>query len=90
MSYLFAALCTPEEEYLLITRYLAIPPTPRELFTPEIVQILVNKCQDKQLLLRGTHGRTPNLAIEYPLKVNTLMSLPSDYTELINSASQFM
>ncbi|XP_067943651.1 E3 ubiquitin-protein ligase UBR2-like isoform X2 [Watersipora subatra] len=84
------ALSDPPEEYAIISRYLAIPASPSELFIDEVVEILVNKCSDMRVQQRFSQGRWPLMVVEYPLKVNTLVKLPSDFSELINSASLFM
>ena len=89
-SVCLVVLCEPEEEYSVITKYLAIPSSPSELFTDEIIHILINKCSDRRVVQRAAQGHTPIMPIEYPLTVNMLVDLPEDYGELINSASLFM
>ena len=89
---LFVALCEPAEEYKIITEYLALPTSPADLFSTDILQIITHRCSDKRVVRHVSHGRGQGhiMPLSYPLSVNQLIELPEDYSDLINSASLFM
>ena len=89
---LFVALCEPAEEYKIITEYLALPTSPADLFSTDILQIITHRCSDKRVVRHVSQGRGQGriMPLSYPLSVNQLIELPEDYSDLINSASLFM
>lgn len=68
--------------------YLGLPTTPQELFSSETLKELIHKwCQHEEVVsyLNGTHL----LVVQEPLRINKLVDLPQDYSELINMVSSF-
>jgi len=72
----------PEDEFKVLTKYLALPPTPSQLtnspFTTELVKRWVEHPCDS--------ASQPS---NYTLSVPQLITLPRDYSELINRVSDF-
>jgi len=89
-SCLFPARCEAAEEYIILTNYLALPSSPSKLFSEEIMQIVRHRITDPSVRASVASNKRPLMPVEYPLTVNTLVDLPVDYSDLINSASKFM
>lgn len=77
------------EEYRIICRYLALPEKPSELFTSDVLQLVLQHCRSLQRNKELSPSRHKGPIVEYPLTVNQLVELPEDYSDLINSASRF-
>jgi len=78
-----------ENEFSVLTKYLSLPSTPAELFEvfPQLTS-LARKWSNHpnvHIMLKSD----PSKVIAYPLKLNGLVPLPQDYSELINSVSGF-
>ncbi|KAK9886902.1 hypothetical protein WA026_019159 [Henosepilachna vigintioctopunctata] len=67
--------------------YLNLPENPEDVFDCEIIQLLDKWCHHKkvQSYLTGTETDV----VKEPLKVNRLIELPEDYSDLINTVSSF-
>jgi len=78
-----------ENEFSVLTKYLSLPATPADLFEsfPQLTS-LARKWSNHpnvHIMLKTD----PSKVIAYPLKLNGLVPLPQDYSELINSVSGF-
>lgn len=83
-------LCEPTEEYSILCQYLALPSTPGDLFTEDILQIVGSRIGDVAIKQRAAQGsELLNPVVQFPHSVNQLIELPEDYSDLINSASKF-
>lgn len=89
----YSALCSPVEEYSVLTKYLALPASPAELFTDDILLRVIHlRLSDACIRQRAATAPTESLLqplVDHPLQVNQLVPLPHDYSDLINSASKF-
>ncbi|CAH1791627.1 unnamed protein product [Owenia fusiformis] len=80
--------CLDEFDYLC--RYLALPSSLAALFDPRntlINTLVASWCSDDNLKTRIS--ASSEKLTRYPLKVNQLIKLPKDYSDVINSASTF-
>ena len=75
-----------EDEFDVLTEYLSLPSTPAALLDSSTVGELVKRWTRHP---RMTKLLKPASIVTYPIKVNTLIPLPHDYSELINSTSGF-
>ena len=75
----------------MLTKYLSLPSTPAELLNPSSprLQLLVKKCADHPRVHSMLKPSANPGVITYPLKLNSLITLPQDYSDLINSISGF-
>ena len=78
-----------DDEFDVLTKYLSLPATPAALIesSPQLTA-LARKWSNHpnvHIMLKTD----PAKVISYPLKLNGLVSLPHDYSELINSVSGF-
>ena len=74
-----------------MTKYLSLPSTPAELLDPSSprLQLLVTKCADHPRVHSMLKPSANPGLVTYPLKLNSLIALPQDYGDLINSISGF-
>lgn len=78
-----------DDEFVTLTKYLALPSSPAELLRSSHMLDLAKRWSNHpnvHIMLSPTSNTTP---VTYPMKVNTLVTLPHDYSELINSLSSF-
>ena len=79
------------DEFDVLTKYLSLPSTPAELLNsastclPSLVKKWVNHPRVHTMLKPSAK---PGV-VTYPLKLNSLIPLPQDYSDLINSISGF-
>lgn len=79
------------DEFDVLTSYLSLPSTPSELLHSgsSILQPLVRKWLDHPRVHKMLKPSAKSEVITYPLKLNSLIPLPQDYSDLINSISGF-
>ncbi|XP_078001009.1 E3 ubiquitin-protein ligase UBR2-like [Glandiceps talaboti] len=81
------------DEFEPLCQYLAMPTNLTQLFdietTPQMKVILERWCQHPDMKTKLSAEQQPAL-IRYPITVNQLISLPQDYSQLINTISLFM
>lgn len=79
------------DEFDVLTSYLSLPSTPSELLHTgsSILQSLVRKWLDHPRVHKMLKPSAKSEVITYPLKLNSLIPLPQDYSDLINSISGF-
>ena len=79
------------DEFEVLTKYLSLPSTPAELLDPTSprLQSLVIKCVDHPRVHKMLKPSANQSVVTYPLKLNSLIQLPHDYSDLINSISGF-
>ena len=78
-----------DNEYEVLTKYLSLPSTPAELLgsSPQLTALAKkwSNHPNVHIMLKTDPARVTG----YPLKLNGLVTLPYDYSELINSVSGF-
>jgi len=84
-----SSMLLPEHEFSLIARYLALPSNPRELFESDYSLSIVRKwVNHPNIHIRFNNSESTNNQ-SFILQVPKLISLPEDYSELINLVSNF-
>jgi E3 ubiquitin-protein ligase UBR2 len=79
------------DEFDLLTQYLGLPSSPRKLLESPHLIGLARKWSNHpnvHIMLSPAASQT-GYPVNYPHKVNTLIDLPQDYSELINAVSNF-
>ena len=78
-----------DNEFEVLAKYLSLPATPGELFEsfPQLTSLARKWSNHPNVHI--TLKTDPSKVITYPLKLNGLVPLPQDYSELINSVSGF-
>ena len=82
-------LADPDTEYAALTKYLGLPSSPSKLLESPHLTDLARKWANHphvHIMLSQASKSTP---ISYPPRPNTLMKLPEDYSDLINTVSTF-
>ena len=74
-----------------MTKYLSLPSTPADLLNTAglLLPNLVRKWVDHPRVHTMLKPSAKPGVVAYPLKLNSLIALPNDYSELINSISGF-
>ncbi|GIY02969.1 e3 ubiquitin-protein ligase UBR2 [Caerostris darwini] len=80
-----------DNEFESICAYLGLPPTLDELLaSTSLKQLALSWTRHPRILSLLTNTKpTIDLLVRQPLSINKLVPLPSDYSDLINSVSQF-
>ena len=88
---LFAHFLKLLDEYEVLAKYLSLPSRPSQLLNPASLglQSLVRKCVDHPRVHTMLKPTAKPGVVTYPLKLNSLIPLPHDYSDLINSISGF-
>jgi E3 ubiquitin-protein ligase UBR2 len=78
-----------EEEYSVLMQYLGLPESPSQLCqSPHLVGLARRWANHPNVhIMLSPAAKT--LPVSYPLKTRSLVALPQDYSELINSLSSF-
>ena len=79
------------DEFDVLTKYLSLPSTPAELLNSASLRLplLVRKWVDHPRVHTMLKPSAKPGVVTYPLKLNSLIPLPQDYSDLINSISGF-
>ena len=80
---------TPDEEFRMLTSYLGLPSSPSAILESPHLTGLARKWSNHphvHIMLGAASCPSP---VTYPLKPNALVTLPEDYSDLINSVSSF-
>ena len=79
------------DEFDVLTKYLSLPSTPAELLNSASLRLplLVRKWVDHPRVHIMLKPSAQPGVVTYPLKLNSLIPLPQDYSDLINSISGF-
>ena len=79
------------DEFHVLTKYLSLPSTPSELLNSSSLRLqsLVRKWVDHPRVHTMLKPSAKSEVVTYPLKLNSLIPLPQDYSDLINSISGF-
>ncbi|KAL3265904.1 hypothetical protein HHI36_010094 [Cryptolaemus montrouzieri] len=67
--------------------YLNLPENLKEIFVPEVMDVVERWCKHEEVTSFLTSASIR--VVQEPLKVNHLIDLPSDYSELMNTVSSF-
>jgi len=81
------SLLPPDQEFLHLARYLALPSSPRQLLDSPFSLLLAKKWASHPNVHIQVSSASPNL--NFVTSVPQLISLPQDYSELINNISSF-
>jgi len=88
-SELNSNMLLPEDEFALLARYLAFPANPRELFESDYSMSIVRKwVNHPNIHITFNDADNPSNQ-SFILQVPKLITLPKDYSELINLVSNF-
>lgn len=80
-------LLPPDQEFLHLSRYLALPSSPKQLLDSPFALVLAKKWANHPNVHIELSSDTSNL--NFVTKVPQLIELPHDYSELINNISNF-
>ena len=81
----------PNEEFDQLTKYLSLPNTPAGILESPHLFALSRKWANHPNvhIMLSSAASTYALPVSYPIQINSLIDLPKDYSELINSVSLF-
>jgi len=78
----------PEQEFVLLCRYLSLPTNPRHLLNSDFSLSLVRKWSNHPNV-HIIHSQPDRVIPSFTLQAPSLVSLPDDYSELIHSVAGF-